>query len=305
MLQVLRCPVTREPLHYSGGRLVGSSRAHEFRVTESGIALFAERFCSAEGRVQQEHYDRIAAAYLEHLAYPHTQAYTEYLDAAFLKQVQGRALGRVAEICCGRGEAFHLLGDRVTDGLGIDVSLSMLEAARRELPGRRYTFAQADATMLPVADDSLDHVVMFGGIHHVPDRRKLFAEIERVLKPGGLFLWREPVSDFFLWRWLRAIIYRLAPALDHETERPLRYRETVPLLEEAGMQLRSWETFGFAGFCIFMNSDVLVFNRAFKFVPGIRAITRLFAKIDDLTVRLPGMRHAGLQVVGVAAKPAR
>jgi SAM-dependent methyltransferase len=157
--------------------------------------------------------------------------------------------------------------------------------------------------MLPVADASFDNVVMFGGIHHVNDRRKLFSEIHRILKPGGRFYFREPVSDFFLWRWLRAVIYRLSPALDHETERPLLYRETVPVLEEAGLRPEAWETYGFFGFCIFMNSDVLVFNRAFKFIPGIRAITRFFAWIDDLTVKLPGMSRAGLQVVGLARKP--
>ena len=51
-----------------------------------------------------------------------------------------------------------------------------------------------------------------------------------------------------------------------------------------------------------MNSDVLVFNRLFRFIPGIRALTRLAAKFDDWTVRMPGLRRAGLQVVGVAEK---
>jgi SAM-dependent methyltransferase len=157
--------------------------------------------------------------------------------------------------------------------------------------------------MLPVADASFDHVVMFGGIHHVNDREKLFSEIFRILRPGGFFFWREPVSDFFLWRWLRALIYRFSSALDHETESPLLYDDTVPVLEKAGMKLRSWETFGFVGFCLFMNSDVLVFNRVFKYIPGIRGLTRFFARLDDLTVRLPGMRRAGLQVIGSAQKP--
>jgi hypothetical protein len=52
-----------------------------------------------------------------------------------------------------------------------------------------------------------------------------------------------------------------------------------------------------------MNSDVLVFNRLFRFVPGIRAITRFAAWLDDWTLRLPGMSRAGLQVIGVAARP--
>ena len=61
-----------------------------------------------------------------------------------------------------------------------------------------------------------------------------------------------------------------------------------------------WKTYGFLGFCFLMNSDVLVFNRVFRFIPGIRALTRIAIKFDDWTVRMPALRHAGLQVVGWA-----
>lgn len=304
ILGLLSCPETGEALYQlSATSLANESGTRKYRITKSGIPMFAEEFCTPEGKVQQTHYDRVAAAYLENLGYPHTQVYTEYLDNAFLEIVRGDTFGYVAEICCGRGEAFQLLDARVERGVGIDVSPSMLEAARKELADERYTFVQGDATMLPVRDGSFDRVVMFGGIHHVNDREKLFAEIFRILKPGGMFYWREPVSDFFLWRWLRAVIYRASSALDHSTERPLLYRETVPVLEKVGLSLREWRTYGFLGFCLFMNSDVLIFNRAFKFIPGVRGLTRAFAGLDDLMRRVPGLRNAGLQVIGAAQKP--
>ena len=254
-----------------------------------------------DARRQREHYDRVAHAYIENLGYPHTEEYQAYLDRELLALLQER-LGVAAEICCGRGEAFRLVGERVSQGLGIDVSGAMLRAARRDLP--RFAFVQGDATRLPVAGGVLDSVVMLGGIHHVNDRAGLFAEVFRVLKPGGRFYFREPVSDFFLWRALRAVIYRLSPALDHQTERPLLRAETVPPLEQAGFRVLAWKTRGFLGFCFFMNSDVLVFNRLFRFVPGIRALTRGAARLDDWCVRLPGLGNAGLQVYGVAEKPA-
>jgi hypothetical protein len=91
--------------------------------------------------------------------------------------------------------------------------------------------------------------------------------------------------------------------LDADTERPLLFDETAPPLEKAGFRLKSWETYGFFGFCFFANSDVLVFNRVFRFVPGIVALTRLATRLDDLTLKLPGMKRQGLQVVGLAEKP--
>jgi len=304
-LALLRCPASGERLHRDGLSLVTSSGRNTYRINSSGIPLFAEQAWSAEGLAQQKHYDRVAASYLENLSYPHTQEYTRYLDEALLDQVGPAPIGTVAEICCGRGEAFHLLGDRIARGIGVDVSAGILEAAARDNASSAFSFVQGDATRLPLSAAAFDNVVMLGGIHHVNDRALLFAEIFRILKPGGRFYWREPVSDFLPWRAARAVIYRLSPALDRETEHPLRFAETIPRLEEAGFRLISWKTYGFLGFCLLMNSDVLVVNRLFRFVPGIRGFTRLMTEADRITLSLPGMSRAGLQVVGVAEKPGR
>lgn len=302
-LALLRCPETRLPLVQQSGRLWTSDRSRSYAISPGGIPLFAESFCSADARAQQEHYDAIAKIYVENLAYPHTQEYMAYLDRALFAGIGERPLGIAAEICCGRAEAFQLLHDRIDRGVGVDVSLAMLEAAQQDCPWPHFTFVQGDATSLPLASAAFDSVLMLGGIHHVPDRQTLFDEVARILKPGGWFYFREPLSDFFLWRALRWVIYRLSPTLDHETERPLLWSETVPVLAAAGLSCERWTTHGFLGFCIFMNSDVLVFNRLFRFLPGIRALTRLATRIDAAALRLPGLRNAGLQVVGAARKP--
>jgi SAM-dependent methyltransferase len=303
LVALLRCPATGGTLVQRGDGLASADGARHYAVNPAGIPLFAAELCSAEARVQQRHYDAVAQAYLENLTYPHTAEYMAYLDRVLLDTIDAAQLGTVAEICCGHGEAFALLGDRVGRGVGVDVSLAMLEAAARRQPGPRISFIQGDATMLPLADDSFDAVFMLGGVHHVNDRSRLFAEIHRILKPGGRFYFREPVSDFILWRWIRAVVYRLSPALDHATERPLLHRETVPVLEDSGLRCRLWQTHGFLGFCFFMNSDVLIFNRLFRFLPGIRGLTRLATRVDAWTIGLPGLARAGLQVVGVAEKP--
>src|SRR5262245_27217724 len=98
------------------------------------------------------------------------------------------------------------------------------------------------------------------------------------------------------------MIYRMSPMLNHATERPLLYEETVPLLEHAGLRSIRYQTHGFFGFCLFMNSDVLFVNRLFRFVPGIRAITLASTRSDGAILALPGLWRAGLQVVGICAK---
>ena len=161
-------------------------------------------------------------------------------------------------------------------------------------------FLQGDATKLPIKDGSIDTVLMLGGIHHVPDRAALFREIRRILSSNGRFVFREPVNDFVPWKLIWWIVYRMSPMLNHDTERPLTYEETEPVLREAGLSHIGYRNCGFLGFCLFMNSDVLVFNRLFRFLPWIRAIVRATACLDDALLRVPIMTSAGLQVVGEA-----
>lgn len=303
ILPLLSCPVTGESLYRQGNKLVSKFGEYSYRIDASGIPLFAENLCSPEALIQREHYDKIAQAYTSNLNYPHTTAYMSYLNEELHKVIGTDKIGVCAEICCGNGEAFTLLQDSIRQGIGIDVSTSMLEKGQQNNNNPALWFVQGDATRLPLRDGCFDTAIMLGGIHHVPNRSALFREVFRILRPGGSFIWREPVSDLWLWKLLRAIVYRLSPILDHETERPLTYDETVPLLEESGFILQDWRTCGFIGFCIFMNSDVLFFNRFFRFIPGIVRITRGFTHFDHWCTNLPGMKRAGLQVVGKAQKP--
>lgn len=300
-IELLRCPATGEPLADEGGALVSVPSGRRYERDERGIPLFARDAITEDARVQQAHYDRIAASYLTGLSYPHTQEYMAYFDRALLDQVDG-PLDAVAEVCCGSGEACWLLRDRVGSAIGVDISTAMLERARRRLPESRFEFVQGDACRLPLADAALDAVFVLGGIHHVNDRTRLFSEVARVLKPGGRFYFREPLDDFLPWRLARALIYRASPQLDRDTERPLRRKATVEQLTGAGLRVTAWRSIGFVGSAVLMNSDVLIVNGLLRFVPGIRWFSRTMARVDDGALSLPGLRNAGVAVVGVATK---
>ncbi len=303
ILAQLRCPVSGRPLVEEDGALVADDGGERYRINAAGVPLFATTGLTADAATQQAHYDTIAGAYIENLSYPHTQVYTAYLDSALDEALAGQKLGVMAEICCGRGEAIHQLAGRYDRAIGVDISEAMLNAAVAQARNLDAAFVQGNATNLPLADASVDSVVMLGGIHHVMDRRGLFSEVRRILRPGGRFTWREPVDDLFLWRWIRAVIYRVSPLLDAATEAPLRRASTEADMAAAGLRLERWNTYGFFGFCLFMNSDVLVFNRLFRYLPGIREITRAAIACDDFVTRRPALAHAGLQAVGVAWKP--
>ena len=299
---ILAAPGGQPNLELRENSLVTTDGSSRYPISASGIPLFAVSSLSQEADFQQKHYDEIAELYVTNLSYPHTQEYMAYLDRVLLEAVGTRNNGVTVELCCGHGEALKLGGVTMERYVGIDISEKMLEAANSHEKRLPILLVQADVTKIPLKAASVDTVMMLGGIHHIPDRAALFKEVARILKPGGRLIFREPASDFILWRALRAIIYRLSPMLDHATEQPLLYSETEPVLRKAGLSLTRYRSCGFLGFCVFMNSDVLVFNRLFRFVPGIRAITRLSTYLDEALLRLPGLRRGGLQVVGVAER---
>jgi SAM-dependent methyltransferase len=95
----------------------------------------------------------------------------------------------VLEVGCGDGSIWRENLARIPQGWRLtltDLSKAMVAEARTAL-GERASYAVADVQALPFADDSFDAVVANHTLFHVDDRPRAFAEITRVLRPGGTF----------------------------------------------------------------------------------------------------------------------
>jgi arsenite methyltransferase len=71
---------------------------------------------------------------------------------------------------------------------GIDMTPEMLATARRaaaEMGAANVEFVESEVEQLPFADTSFDVVISNGVIDLIPDKNAVFAEIFRVLTPGG------------------------------------------------------------------------------------------------------------------------
>ncbi len=102
-----------------------------------------------------------------------------------------RAGERVLDVGCGAGTDTLVAAQMVVpDGhvTGIDMTPEMLAKARAaaaELGATNVEFVESEAERLPFADASFDVVISNGVIDLIPEKDSVFAELFRVLRPGG------------------------------------------------------------------------------------------------------------------------
>jgi SAM-dependent methyltransferase len=150
----------------------------------------------------------------------------DYEDAAeriALKALLPPAGRRLVEIGAGYGRLADLYAgyDQV---VLLDYARSQLRQAQHWL-GRdgRFVYVAADLYNLPLADSAVDTAVTVRTLHHVADLGWAFAEIARVVRPGGSY-----VLEYANKRHLKAIVRWL---VGRQAESPFSRRpyEFVPL----------------------------------------------------------------------------
>lgn len=109
-------------------------------------------------------------------------------DARLLGDVAGH---RVLEVGCGAGQCGRWLLSQGASVAAFDLSYRQLQHSRRidEQTGASLPVVQADAEILPFLDDSFDLACSaFGALPFVADAGAVLAEVRRVLRPGGRFV---------------------------------------------------------------------------------------------------------------------
>lgn len=94
--------------------------------------------------------------------------------------------GTLLDLGCGPGWFHHNLSSFCDELLALDLSAAMLDQAKRH--GIARQFIQANAAQIPLPDQSVDTVFSSLMLQWCPDPAPVFAEIARILKPGGSFV---------------------------------------------------------------------------------------------------------------------
>jgi arsenite methyltransferase len=119
--------------------------------------------------------------------------------------------------------------------IGVDMTPEMLDKARENLRKSKHgnvEFRLGEIENLPVADNTADAIISNCVINLSPNKKRVFEEAFRVLKPGGRLM----ISDIVLLRDLPEAVMKSAKAYIDCVSGAVKNDEYIRLVEEAGFE---------------------------------------------------------------------
>lgn len=198
-------------------------------------------------------------------------------EDALWSAVQAAAVGKtVLEYGCAKGERSFELAPTAAWVDGIDISDVAIDQASQRAAAEGVTntrFTVGDAQNTPYADETFDVVFGSGIIHHL-DTEKSLREIYRILKPGGVAIFKEPLGCNVVINLYRAITPH-ARTDDEHPLLPIDHRISRDVFDDV-----EWSFYGL----------LTLAAVPLRTTPMAGAVRRAAAAGDRLLSRVPGLR---------------
>ncbi len=170
----------------------------------------------ADKHIERDRYDRRASAQLAGRLANDPQGYADipaalrapYLHYAETILAQAHVRARVLEIGAGTGAHTGYLLERGAWVTATDISAESLRVLRQrhESPEATLDVCTADMEAIPFSTASFDMVTAAGCLSY-GDTLRVLSEIERVLRPGGVFVCVDSLNDNPVYRFNRWLHY--------------------------------------------------------------------------------------------------
>ncbi len=153
----------------------------------------------------------------------------------------------VLEVSCGAGggASYIMRNFDPASYTGLDLNPANIDKCRERNRLSGLKFVQGDAQDLPFPDESFDAVINVEASHQYPQFPRFLAEVVRVLRPAGHFLYADARRAPVVAEWDSALAY--APmrkvserAIDEEIKRALA-ETTRRTLEQLGRRLPAFQ----------------------------------------------------------------
>jgi len=158
--------------------------------------------------------------------------------------------------------------------IGVDMTPEMIEKARENAEKGNYKnveFRLGEIENLPAADNSVDAVISNCVINLVPDKKRVFIEAFRVLKPGGRLM----ISDIVLLKELPDFIKNSIEAYVGCVAGAIMKDEYIEAIKEVGFQkVKIIEETSFPSECVTDDPTAMTITKNVKISPEqIKEIT--------------------------------
>ena len=208
---------------------------------------------SLSEKSQKSHYQDVGVVYSAAYGDPKYGKILEYFESF------GGSLTRPAEegvyLVLGSGARKpSFLSGVANQIICIDIDWGMLNQLRGR--DRTVQVVLASGFFLPFMSGTIHHVYARGCLHHMLDQRTVFKEIATVMNKDGYLVFQEPFDDFWLWRAIRFVVYRVSNLLAKESELPLRFHQTENILKSVELEVDNVKPVGLASFLLLGNPDI-------------------------------------------------
>ena len=103
----------------------------------------------------------------------------------------------ILDIASGEGYGSNLLAELANTVVGVDISNEAVDHAQAKYKKSNLRYIKGSADRIPLDSNSVDLVVSFETLEHHDMHEEMFAEIKRVLRPGGTLLMSTPEKLYY------------------------------------------------------------------------------------------------------------
>ncbi len=137
----------------------------------------------------------------------------------------------VLDIACGEGYGSAVLAGTASRVYGVDIAPDAIAHAKAVYQRPNLEFLVGRCAEIPLPDNTVDLVVSFETIEHHTEHEAMFAEIKRVLRPGGVMVMSSPDKLEYTERANHANAYHVKELYAEEFQRLVeRYFSRVAML---------------------------------------------------------------------------
>lgn len=168
------------------------------------------------------HFDDIADAYDVQIPELRRHALLERKTAMMRETINDLRIGRRGlDVGCGQGTYVARMRELGFDVRGIDFSAGQVALAARNV-GDASLIQVGSVLSIPAEDQAFDFLYIINVLHHLgslDEQRRAFAELTRVLKPGGLLFVHEINTRNILFRFYMGYVFPSLNCIDEGIER--------------------------------------------------------------------------------------